>query len=214
MIAKAAATEAKLNFIAIKGAELTSMYVGESERKLREMFRKARDVQPSIMFFDEIDAIGTSEAHSRNGGLQTVTTLLNELDGFRAMEGVFVLAATNKPEVLDLALIRAGRLDTCLYVGLPDVEARREILKLQMLDMYIRPDVDVEYLVEATEGYSGAEIVRLCQAVRNLAVREEIKLQEDRKVCQEHFKTALTQAEKSTTEEMVRRYKAWGAARQ
>ena len=213
MVAKAVATEAGLNFIAIRGAELTTMYVGESERKLREIFRKARAVRPSIIFFDELDAIGASQAHSRNGAIQTVTTLLNELDGFQAMEGVFVLAATNKPEILDLALIRAGRFDTCLYVGLPDAKARLEILRLQMLDMQLGHDIDEKDLVEATDGFSGAEIAQSCQEACTEVAREEVELQKEQLVCQRHFKSVFTKAERSTTVGMVRRYQTWGAAR-
>lgn len=213
MTAKAAATESGLNFLTVKGAELTSMYVGESERKLRDIFSKARAVRPSVIFFDEIDAIGaTGETHAHNG-VQTVTTLLNELDGFEAMKGVYVLAATNKPETLDTALIRAGRLDTCLYVGLPDLEARRDILKLGMRDMELAHDVEGSALAEATDGHSGAEITQICEQARDAAMREEIETQKDQLVSQRHFKYALTQVEKSVTQEMVRRYKAWGAGR-
>lgn len=213
MTAKAVAKESGLNFIAVKGPELTSMYVGESERALREVFSKARAVRPSIIFFDEIDAIGSASGSGHNGGIQSVTTLLNELDGFQAMEGVFVLAATNKPEVLDLALIRAGRLDTTLYVGLPDVAARREILKKRMIKMQIGDDIDKNALVRMTEGFSGAEIVKICKVAGSGPVRVEMELGEKQTVNQKDFEAAVAQVERSVTPAMVEQYMAWGAAR-
>ncbi|KAL6718321.1 AAA+-type ATPase [Lecanora helva] len=213
MIAKAAATEYGLNFLAVKGAELTSMYVGESERKLRETFTKARAVRPSVLFFDEIDAIGATSKHSGQDGLQTVTTLLNEMDGFQPLEGVFVLAATNRPEALDPALLRAGRLDTCLYVGLPNSDTRREILELIFRNMRLSDDVDKSVLSEATAGYSGSEITQMCQTARYLAAEVQIRCQQKQLVSQEYLMLAKNKTQKSVTPEMVRRYKTWGAQR-
>lgn len=213
MTAKAAATESGLNFLAVKGAELTSMYVGESERKLRDLFSKARAVRPSVIFFDEIDAIGATGELNTNGGVQTVTTLLNELDGFQALEGVYVILATNKPEALHPALIRAGRLDACLYIGPPDFEARRDILTLGMRDMQLGHDIDISALSEAAKGFSGAEMAGICEQARDSATEEEIETQKGQLVCQRHFMFALTKVQKSITPEMVRRYEAWGAGR-
>lgn len=213
MVAKAAATESGLNFIAVRGPELMRMYVGESERALREVFSKARAVRPSIVFFDEIDAIGATVGTGQHGAVQTVTTLLNELDGFETMEGVFVLAATNKPEILDPALIRAGRLDTTLYIGLPDVEARRDILRIQMLSMPLGQDINEQILSEATEGLSGAEIVQVCKQARWAAMEAVVESQEEQLVSQYHFISALAEVQKSVTVEMVKRYEAWGAGR-
>lgn len=213
MTAKAAATESGLNFLAVKGAELTSMYVGESERKLRDVFSKARAVRPSVIFFDEIDAIGSTGELNTNGGVQTVTTLLNELDGFEAFESVYVIAATNKPEALHPALIRDGRLNTCLYMGPPDFEARREILTLGMRDMQLGHDIDMSALSETTKGFSGAEMAGVCEEARDAAVTEEIETGEEQLVSQKHFALALTKVQKSITPEMVGRYEAWGAGR-
>ena len=213
MTAKAAATESGLNFLTVRGPELMSMYVGESERAIREVFSKARAVSPSIIFFDEIDAIGATGDNSQHGGVHTVTTLLTELDGFQELNDVFVLAATNKPERLDLALIRAGRLDTTLFVGLPDTKARREILMMRMLSMSLSDGVDLVALSEATEGFSGAEIINICQKASYVALREEMDIKEHRGVSQEHFRIALTRVEKSITPEMIRKYEAWGAGR-
>ncbi|KAG9975153.1 AAA-domain-containing protein, partial [Aureobasidium melanogenum] len=131
LTAKAVATESGLNFIAVKGAELTSMYVGESERSVREVFRKARAAAPSIIFFDEIDSIGSERDSSGTKGLNVLTTLLNEMDGIESLKGVLVLAATNKPEVLDPALLRPGRFDSLIYISPPSQSARKEILRIR-----------------------------------------------------------------------------------
>ncbi|CAF9941664.1 MAG: AAA+-type ATPase [Alectoria fallacina] len=212
MTARATATESGLNFIAVRGAELLSMYVGETERAVREVFGKARAASPSIIFFDEIDAVGAARDNSQQGGIHTVTTLLNELDGFEELKGVFVLAATNKPELLDPALIRAGRLSETLYIGLPDLEARREILQMQT-PMTLSDDVDVLALSKMTEGFTGAEIVKICEQASYIAFEEQIQSKERRRICQKHLSTALAEVKRSVTPEMVRRYEAWGAGR-
>lgn len=211
MAARAAATESGLNFIAVKGAELLSMYVGESERAVREVFSKARAASPSLIFFDEIDAIGAVRDYSQQGGIHTVTTLLNELDGFHELKGVFVLAATNKPGILDPALIRAGRLSETLYVGLPELEARRDILQMQMRHMSLSDDVELTALSEVTEGFSGAEIVNICEQAGSAAFEEQIQSEEKHRISQKHFTTALGKTKRSVTPEMVRQYEAWGA---
>ena len=213
MTAKAAATESGLNMLTVRGPELISMYVGESERAIRDVFTRARAVSPSIIFFDEVDAIGTAGINGQNGGVHTATTLLNELDGFQELKDVFVLAATNKPERLDPALIRAGRLDTTLYIGLPDTAARREILQMRMHNMFLSESIDTNALSEATVGFSGAEISNICQRASYVALRQEIETGKHQKVTQEHFEIALNRVEKSITPEMIRKYEAWGAER-
>ena len=213
MTARAVATESGLNLIAVKGAELLSMYVGESERAVREIFGKARAASPCIIFFDEIDAVGAARDKSQHGSAHTVTTLLNELDGFEELKGVFVLAATNKPEMLDLALIRAGRLSETLYIGLPDLEARRDILQTQMCSMNISNDVELTALSEASEGFSGAEVVNICEQASYAAFEEQIESKEKRQISQKHFNAALAKVERSVTPEMTRNYEEWGAGR-
>lgn len=213
MTAKAAATESGLNFIAVRGAELLSMFVGESERAIREVFSKARAASPCIIFFDEFDAIGASRDSCQQGGIHTVTTLLNELDGFEELKGVFVLAATNKPEVIDPALIRAGRLSETLYVGMPDLDARKSILDMQTSSMNLADDVDTEALSDTIDGYSGAEIVAICQQARYAAFEEQITYGERKQISQKHFSIAMAKVEKSVTLEMTRRYEAWGTGR-
>ena len=211
LTAAAVATEAGLNFLAVKGAELLSMYVGESERAMREVFRKARAAAPSIIFFDEIDAIGASrEGLGQHGGLNVLTTLLNELDGIETLKGVFVLAATNKPEVLDPALMRPGRLDTMLYVGPPDPEARKEILHITVGKMDVAGDVDVKWLAEKTDRYSGAEIVSVCQRAGYAALEEQESSGETMQVWQRHFEVGLREVQRQITPEMRARYEEFG----
>ena len=214
LIAKAVATEAGLNFIAVKGAELVSMYVGESERAVREVFRKARAASPSIVFFDEIDAMGASRGGpSEHGSLNIVTTLLNELDGIELLKRVFVLAATNKPETLDPALLRPGRLDSVLYVGLPDFEARQEILKIRMHRMAIDDDIDAVALAEVTEGYSGAEMVSICHKAGYAALEDQINYGVEQRVGRKHFDIALAEVQRGVTAEMIYMYESWAAKR-
>lgn len=212
LIAKAVATEAALNFIAIKGGELLSMYVGESERAVREVFRKARAASPSIIFFDEIDAIGSTRGEgSSHSGLNVLTTLLNEMDGIEALKGVFVLAATNKPELLDPALMRPGRIDTILYVGLPDVETRREILQIRTRRMDVRNDVSAGELAEKTDGYSGAEIVDICQRASFAALKEQEDTGISQQITRQHFDLAISEVMPMTTPEMLFSFEAWAA---
>lgn len=187
------------------------MYVGESERAVRDVFRKARAASPSVIFFDEIDAIGSSrEGNSTTGGLNVLTTLLNELDGIEVLKGVFVLAATNKPEIIDPALMRPGRLDTALHVGLPDFEARREILRIRMRLMDVDDKVDDTILAHSTVGYSGAELVSICQKAGYAALEEQVRSKQKQRISTVHFDIALAQVYPQVTLEMVRRYSDWG----
>ena len=178
MLVQALATESGLNFLAVKGAELINMYVGESERAVREVFRKARAARPSVIFFDEIDSLASTSGKSggSTSGLNVVTTLLNEMDGFEELRGVLVVAATNKPHLLDPALMRPGRLGKKIYVGPPDEETRRAILTNWLAKSEIVDDgvwQRLETLVELTAGYSGAEIVDVCNMAGEVAIRKE-----------------------------------------
>ena len=207
MTAKAVATESGLNFIAVKGAELLNMYVGETERAIRELFAKARAVSPSIIFFDEIDAIGASRDSGQHSGVHTVTTLLNELDGINDFKGVFVLAATNRPEALDAALTRPGRLDSMIYVGPPDRDAREYILKQRTRNLKLASNVDLSSIAELAQGRSGAEMVDLCQYAAKLAFREQTR------PAQEHFLAAVEQVAMQITPQMEESYRAFAASR-
>lgn len=173
LLAKALATEAGLNFLAVKGPELFNKYVGESERAIREVFHKARQAAPSIIFFDEIDALSVARGEGEAGGDRVLTSLLNEMDGIEALNEVVVLAATNRPDVIDSALMRPGRLDRLIYVSPPDLEARRQILLIQFAKMAIDDDVDLDALAHATAGFSSAELVNVCQEAGLLALNAD-----------------------------------------
>ncbi|CAK41801.1 uncharacterized protein An14g00020 [Aspergillus niger] len=207
---KALATEAGLNFLAVKGAEILSMYVGESERALREIFRKARSARPSIIFFDEIDAIASKRGTSSQGGVNVLTTLLNEMDGIEELKSVLVIAATNKPEVIDPALMRPGRLDNILYIGPPDYEARKEILDIWFRKSVINPEVEVDVLAMKTDGYSGAEIVSICETAGDAALDAEEETGQAQDIRWEHFEYALKQVKRQITAAVVEAYEQWG----
>ncbi|XP_056095950.1 ribosome biogenesis protein SPATA5 [Rhinichthys klamathensis goyatoka] len=190
MIAKALANESRLNFLSIKGPELLSKYVGESERAVREVFRKARTVAPSIIFFDEIDALAVARGSSQGGGVgdRVLAQLLTEMDGIEQLKDVTVLAATNRPDMIDKALMRPGRLDRVIFVPLPDAETRRQIFTLQFRNMPIHPSIHLEDLVTRTEHYSGAEITAVCREAALQALQENIAAEH---VTHTHFLAAL-----------------------
>lgn len=164
MIAKALATESGLNFIAIKGPELFSKYVGDTEKAIREIFRKARLSAPSIIFFDEIDAMAT-----QRGGDETSVSdralcqLLNEMDGVESRAKVIVIAATNRLDIIDSALLRPGRFDRLIKVPLPDMKAREQILTIGFKKMPLSKDVDLKQIALNSEGLSGAEMSLVCR---------------------------------------------------
>ncbi|KFY30877.1 hypothetical protein V493_01589, partial [Pseudogymnoascus sp. VKM F-4281 (FW-2241)] len=208
--AAAVATEAGFNFFAVKGAELLNMYVGESERAVREVFARARGAAPSIVFFDEVEAIGGKREGRGGGGVNVLTTLLNEMDGIETLKGVMVLAATNKPEALDVALLRPGRFDELLYVAPPDLEGRVEILEGRRRKMDWEADVEVGWLAERCEGYSGAEIVGICQAACDCVIDRVLETGDmEAKVGREDFEVAMGRVKKQITEEMVEGYRRW-----
>ncbi|KAF2899331.1 hypothetical protein ILUMI_06845 [Ignelater luminosus] len=189
MIAKALATESGLNFLSIKGPELFSKWVGESERAVREVFRKARQVAPSVIFFDEIDALGGERSSGSSTSVQerVLAQLLTELDGVTPLGDVTVLAATNRPDRIDKALLRPGRLDRIVYVPLPDDDTRKEIFKLKLCKMPVT-NVNIDELVNLTEGYSGAEVNAVCHEAAMKALEENLKSES---VEMGHFQEAL-----------------------
>ncbi|WKX89915.1 hypothetical protein Q1695_009059 [Nippostrongylus brasiliensis] len=190
LVARALANESKMNFLAVKGPELFSKWVGESEKAIRDLFSRARQVAPTIVFFDEIDAVGGSRGSEKSSGVtdRVLAQLLTELDGLEKQSGVLLLAATNRPDQLDSALLRPGRLDRAIYVGLPDAETRRAIIEIRTKRMVLSED-DVTKLVNHTKGYSGAELVAVCRQAALLAMRENIDATEVR---WNHFEEALT----------------------
>ncbi|XP_070528216.1 ATPase family gene 2 protein homolog A isoform X2 [Cardiocondyla obscurior] len=208
MIAKALATESKLNFLNIKGPELFSKWVGESEKAVREVFRKARQVAPSIIFIDEIDALGGERGSSSSGNGSNVqervlAQLLTELDGVTALGSVTLVAATNRPDKIDKALLRPGRLDRIIYVGLPDVETRREIFDIKLRKMPIAEEVNIVDLVCLTEGYSGAEIQAICHEAAMKALEENL---DAAIVTKEHFKAAFKTVTPRTPASLIKIY--------
>lgn len=190
LTAKALATESSMNFIAIKGPELFSKWVGESEKAVQSIFRKARAAAPTVVFFDEIDAIASQRGG--DGGSQVadrvLSQLLTELDGIEPLKQVLVVAATNRPDLIDSALMRPGRIDRVLYVGPPDVQARKEILSIHCRRMPLHSDVDLQELAIATSQFSGAELYALCREAAMAAI-EETKSAEH--VATRHFLRAL-----------------------
>lgn len=210
LMVKALATEAGLNFLAVKGAEILSMYVGESERSVREIFRKARSARPSIIFFDEIDAIASKRSSTSQGGVNVLTTLLNEMDGIEELRNVLVVAATNKPDVIDPALMRPGRLDNILYIGPPDFEARKEILSIWFCKSVVHPEVGLDELASKTDGYSGAEIVSICETAGEAALDDEEATGQEQSVRWTHFEYALGQVKRQITDDVIQDFEQWG----
>jgi transitional endoplasmic reticulum ATPase len=177
MLAKAVATESEANFLSIKGPELLSKYVGESERVVRETFRKARQAAPAIIFFDEIDSIAPTRGASFDSGVteRVVSQILTEIDGLEELKDVVVVAATNRPDMVDPALLRPGRLDRLIYIRPADMREREIIFTLHLRGKPLYPGVEVKKLAEMTEGYSGADIEAICREAAMLALRDSIK---------------------------------------
>ena len=191
LIAKAAANESEANFISIKGPELLSKWVGESEKGVREVFRKARQAAPCIIFFDEVDAI----APRRGGGVggdshvteRLISQLLTELDGLEILTNVIVIAATNRPDIIDPALLRPGRFDRLLYVPPPDRNARLQIIAIHTKKKPLAEDANLEQLADHTDGYTGADIASLSSAAVMLALREHVSKYKDPKEADSHI---------------------------
>ena len=176
-IVKALASGAQANFISVKGAELLSKWVGESERSVRELFRRARQAAPVLVFFDEVDALAPLRGTGHDSGTtdRVVAQLLTELDGFEDLHGVFVIGATNRPELVDAALLRPGRLERLVYVPPPDGEARAAILKAVTRKMPLAKGIDLDALAKKTDGYSAADLEALAREAAMTAMREDMK---------------------------------------
>jgi transitional endoplasmic reticulum ATPase len=216
LMAKAAANESEANFISIKGPELLSKWVGESEKGVREVFRKARQAAPCIIFFDEIDAI----APRRGGGFsgdshvteRLISQLLTELDGLEILTNVVVIGATNRPDIIDAALLRPGRFDRLLYVPSPDRNSRIQIIKIHTKKKPLADDVDIEKLADHTDRYTGADIASLSSAAVMLALREHISKYKDPKeadshtqelkIHMKHFEDAIKKIRPLSTQEL------------
>ncbi|MEM4409214.1 MAG: CDC48 family AAA ATPase, partial [Candidatus Caldarchaeum sp.] len=173
LLAKAVATESQANFISVKGPEVLSKWVGESEKAVREIFRKARETAPCIVFFDELDSIAPRRGIHTDAGVtdRIVNQLLTEMDGMQTLKGVVVMGATNRPDILDPALLRPGRFDRVLYVPPPDKTARLAIFRIHTREMPLDEDVNLETLASVTEGYTGADIEAVVREAAMLAAR-------------------------------------------
>jgi len=210
MLAKAIATESDANFISIKGPEIMSKWVGESEKAVREIFRKARQAAPCIIFLDELDSIAPKRGSGSDSNVteRVVGQLLTELDGISALNNVIVIGATNRPDIIDTALLRAGRFDRIIEIPMPDAEARKEIFNIYLRKKPLAEDVDVESLVKITESFTGADIEELCRKASMIAIREFIsKGYEDKallKIERKHFEEALKMSKAVPKEEMER----------
>ena len=206
LLARAVATESEANFISVKGPELLSKWVGESEKAVREIFRKARTAAPAIIFFDEIDAIAPTRGRSAGDSHVTervVSQLLTEMDGLESMKDVIVLAATNRPELIDRALLRTGRFDRFVYVPAPDKKSRQKIFEIYTKSMPLDEDVVVEKLVEMTEYFVGGDVEALCREAGMRALRENMDAEI---VSMKHFKDALKTLHASVTPQILENY--------
>ncbi|XP_029644384.1 ATPase family protein 2 homolog isoform X1 [Octopus sinensis] len=207
MIAKALATESGLNFIAIKGPELFNKWVGESEKAVREVFRKARAAAPAIIFFDEIDALAIQRGSSSGGSNvedRVLAQLLTEIDGVEKLKDVTIVAATNRPDMIDEALLRPGRIDRILYIPLPDLLTRKDIFRIRVNNMPVASDVCIDSLAKSTEGYSGAEICAVCQEAALIALEENIDVEI---VELKHFEQSLDIVKPRITDSLLQFYK-------
>jgi len=210
LLARAVAHESKANFISIKGPELLSKYVGESEKAIREVFRKAKMAAPCIIFFDEFDSIAPSRGrHTTDSGVseKVLSQFLTELDGLEVKKDIVVIAATNRPDILDPALIRPGRIDRMLLVPPPDEIGRVEILKIFTKGMPLATNIDLGILNKTLNGFSGADIETLCREAGMIALRENIRA---RKITKEHFKQATELINPSILPEVIKWYEKFG----
>jgi len=208
LLAKAIATETKTNFITVKGPELFSKWVGESEKSVRNIFRKARQSAPSIVYFDEIDAVSASRGISEGTALRDsiVNQILVEMDGIENRKGIVVIASTNRPDMVDSALLRPGRLDRLLYVRAPNLEEREDILKVHTKNMPLADDISLKHTAQTTEGYSGADLENVCREAGMQAIRE--KLNDLEKIEQKHFDFALSKINSTLPNEIIEKYES------
>ncbi|MEM2933257.1 MAG: CDC48 family AAA ATPase [Candidatus Pacearchaeota archaeon] len=206
LLAKAVATESEANFIQVKGPSLLSMWVGKSEEGVRKVFERAKQVAPCIIFFDEIDALASSRGREIGTHVteRVLNQLLAEMDGIEELHDVVVIAATNRPDMLDSALLRPGRFDRIIGIYAPDKNEREAIFKVHTRNMPLAKDVNIKLMAEKTEGYSGADIEAVCKEAGMLALREDIDAKEVKK---KHFEAALKKIGPSITEETIKRYK-------
>jgi transitional endoplasmic reticulum ATPase len=211
MLARAVANESGANFISIKGPQVYSKWVGESEKMIRDIFRRAKQVAPTIIFFDEIDALAPrrSSRDTTRVSENVVSQLLSEMSGLEELHGVVVLAATNRPDIVDPALLRPGRFDRFVLVKPPSEKARLEILKIHTKNMPLK-GVDLKTLARRTEEFSGADLEALAREAGMDALREDMKTKE---VKAKHFEDALKNMTPSLTRKMEKYYQTFNERR-
>ena len=242
LLAKAIAHECQANFISIKGPELLTMWFGESEANVRDVFDKARAAAPCVMFFDELDSIakarGGSSGDAGGAGDRVINQILTEMDGMNSKKNVFVIGATNRPEQIDPALLRPGRLDQLIYIPLPNEASRLDILRATLNHSPVSPRVDLGFLAKHTHGFSGADLSEICQRAGKLAIRQSIeadinrerereargdKMDEDAaavdddpvpEITPEHFEEAMQYARRSVSDADLRRYEMFATTLQ
>jgi transitional endoplasmic reticulum ATPase len=208
LLAKAVATESESNFITIKGPEIFSKWVGESEKAIREVFRRARTAAPAIIFFDEIDSIAPMRWAGMGDAMVTervISQMLTEMDGLIGLENVVIVGATNRPDIIDPALLRPGRFDRLVYVPEPDSATRMQIFKIHTKAMPLK-DIDFDKLTSATRGFAGSDIEAICREAGLVALREDPEAKE---VTMYHFTKAMAKVRPSITEDMEKLYKQW-----
>ncbi|MBW2981049.1 CDC48 family AAA ATPase [Candidatus Woesearchaeota archaeon] len=208
LLAKAVANESDSNFILVKGPELLSKWVGESERAVREVFKKARQTAPTIVFFDEIDSIAPTRKASSDTHVseQVVNQMLTEIDGLEEMHDVVIIAATNRPDIVDTALLRPGRFDRMILIPAPDRATRKNVFEIHTRGMPLK-GVGLDKLAEKTEGYAGADIEAICREAAMIALRKDIKVKE---VTSKDFDDALKKVRPSITKEIEKAYEEIG----
>ena len=205
MLAKAVANESEANFISIKGPEILSKWINETPKLIREVFKKARQAGPCIIFIDEIDSIATrrDSPNAAKMGMGAVETLLTEMDGLQELNDVIVIGATNRPDIVDTALLRPGRFDRIVLVGVPDKKSRKKIFEVHMKNMSLAKDIKIDELVDVTEGYVGADIESVCREAAILTLRTDIKADN---VKMSFFKDALKKVRPSVNKEIEKAY--------
>merc|ERR1719215_642292 len=233
LLAKAIANECQANFISIKGPELLTVWFGESEANVRDVFDKARSAAPCVLFFDELDSIAKSRggAGGDAGGAsdRVINQILTEMDGMGAKKNVFIIGATNRPDIIDPAIPRPGRLDQLIYIPLPDEKSRLNIFKSALRKSPISKDVDLEFLAKTTHGFSGADLTEICQRACKLAIRESTEKDINREremkekgtpidemecdledqvpeITRSHFEEAMKFARRSVSDNDIRKY--------
>jgi len=230
LLAKAIANECQANFISIKGPELLTMWFGESESNVRDVFDKARQASPCVLFFDELDSIararGSSIGDAGGASDRVINQILTEMDGMTSKKNVFIIGATNRPDIIDPAILRPGRLDQLIYIPLPDLPSRLAIMKAVLRKSPVAKDVSLDYIAQETKGYSGADLTEICQRAAKLAIRESIEaeiakikrkeeggmeVEEEEtdpvpEITRAHFEEAMKFARRSVSDNDIRKY--------